>query len=72
MAVPGPPDVKTNTVSIIFEASISLIIIAPIDIGAIKGKVTYTNFRNGLAPSIAAAKKVLLEVTKVQLVIVKT
>ena len=56
MAVPGPPEVKTYTVSIIFEASINLIIIAPIEIGAISGKVTYKNFRTGLAPSIAAAK----------------
>ena len=55
--MPGPPDVNTNTVSIIFEASINLIIIAPIEIGAIKGNVTYKNFLIGLAPSIAAAKK---------------
>ena len=55
--VPGPPLVKTKTVSIILEASISLIMIAPIDIGAIKGKVTYINFLNGDAPSTAAAKK---------------
>ena len=27
------------------------------EIGAIKGKVTYINFLKGLAPSIAAAKK---------------
>jgi len=31
--------------------------IAPIDIGAIKGKVTYINFLKGLAPSMEAAKK---------------
>ena len=55
--VPGPPLVKTKTVSIILEASISLIIIAPIDMGAIRGKVTYINFLNGEAPSTAAAKK---------------
>ena len=35
----------------------SLIIIAPIEIGAINGKVTYTNFLMGPAPSIDAAKK---------------
>src|SRR5210317_2476379 len=40
----------------IFEASINLIIIAPIEIGAINGNVTYINFLTGLAPSIAAAK----------------
>ena len=54
--MPGPPDVSTYTVSIIFDASISLIIIAPIEIGAINGKVTYTNFLIGPAPSIEAAK----------------
>ena len=32
-------------------------IIAPIEIGAINGNVTYKNFLTGLAPSIAAAKK---------------
>src|SRR6056300_953160 len=40
----------------IFEASINLIIIAPIEIGAINGNVTYINFLIGLAPSIAAAR----------------
>jgi len=52
--------VSTYTVSIIFDASISLIIIAPIEIGAINGKVTYTNFLIGPAPSIEAAKKGIL------------
>ena len=41
----------------IFEASMSLMIIAPIEIGAIIGKVTYTTFLMGPAPSIDAAKK---------------
>ena len=72
VAVPGPPLVRTNTVSIILEASINRIMMAPIDIGAIKGNVTYINFLKGLAPSMEAAKKGSFGSSIIQQAVVKT